>query len=232
MPDLPEERARLLKVTMPAMPVLPVDLFSRGTDMTWNKFKHTTPNEYIHNYPEILNLKVNAPSGIYDVVGLTNWRSDPVSKVISFSDKLGLDAGVSYVVFDFWDQKLTGVFQDHMTIAIEPHDTRVLLVHPLLNRPQLIGTSRHITGSFSILSQNWDNTKRQLSGSSETVPGDKYSLFIYIPHGMIFSQAKAKTGGNLDVPLITESSGNTLKLTFQGQATPVEWNAEFTANDR
>jgi hypothetical protein len=232
MPDLPEERALLLKMTMPTMPVLPVDLFSRGTDMTWDKFKHTTPDEYIHNYPEILNLKVNAPSGIYDVVGLTNWRSDPVSKVISFSDKLGLDSDVHYVVFDFWDQKLTGVFQDHMTIAIEPHDTRVLLVHPLLNRPQLIGLSRHITGAFSILAQNWDNIKCQLSGTSETVPGDQYSLFIYIPNGMKFIRAKATTGGNRDVPVISEFSGNTLILSFQGQANPVEWNAEFTAKAR
>ena len=37
-----------------------------------------------------------------------------------------------------------------MKVEIEPHDTRVLLIHPLLNRPQLIGTSRHITGAYSI----------------------------------------------------------------------------------
>ena len=74
-PELPEERAKLLKMTLPSMPILPIDLFSRGTDMPlWDLFKHTTPEYYIHNYPEILDLKVNAKSGVYDVVGLTNWR--------------------------------------------------------------------------------------------------------------------------------------------------------------
>ena len=100
------------------MPILPVDLFSRGTDITWDKFKYTTPDIYIHNYPEILDLKVNARSGVYDVVGLTNWRSETTSKEISFSDKLGLNAGIPYVVFDFWNQKLLGVYRDRMEIDI------------------------------------------------------------------------------------------------------------------
>jgi hypothetical protein len=228
MPDLPEERARLLKMTMPTMPILPVDLFSRGTDMTWDKFKHTTPDTYIHNYPEILDLKVNAPSGVYDVMGLTNWRSEPVSRDISFSGKLGLEPGIFYVVFDFWEQKLTGVFRDHMKITIEPHDTRVLLVHPMTNRPQLVGTSRHITGAYSILALKWDDAGTTLSGLSETVPGDNYSLFIYIPDGMSFSHAKAITREGIEIPVNIEQNGNLLKLSLQGQREAVQWKASFT----
>jgi hypothetical protein len=228
MPELPEERTRLLKMTMPTMPVFPVDLFSRGTDMTWDKFKHTTPDEYIHNYPEILNVKVNAPAGIYDVVGLTNWRSVTCSKDVSFSDQLGLPEDQSFVVFDFWGQKLLGVFGQHMKITIDPHDTRVLFVHPNLNRPQLIGTSRHITGAYSIKTLNWDNTDRKLRGSSETVPGDPYSVFIFVPDGMKVAHTKATSGGKQDVPVNAELSGNSLKITFKGQLAPVEWEAEFT----
>ena len=66
-------------MTLPTMPILPIDLFSRGTDMPlWDIFKHTTPDSFIHNYPDILDLKVNAKSGVYDVVGLTNWRGETV----------------------------------------------------------------------------------------------------------------------------------------------------------
>ena len=179
MPRLPEERVRLLKMTMPTMPILPVDLYSRGTDITWDKFKSTTPDIYIHNYPEILDLKVNARAGVYDVVGLTNWRSETTSKEISFSDKLGLDGGIPYVIFDFWNQKLLGVYRDRLNIDIEPHDTRLLLVHPLQDKPQLIGTSRHITGAYSILDLRWDG-RNTLLGSSETVPGDDlFSFYLY-----------------------------------------------------
>jgi hypothetical protein len=232
MPDMPEERARLLKMTMPTMRILPVDLFSRGSDMTWDKFKHTTTDTYIHNYPEILDLKVNAISGNYDVAGFTNWRSEPVSRNISLPDKLGLKEDVSYVVFDFWQQKLLGVFTDQIKVDIEPHDTRVLLIHPLLQRPQLLGISRHITGAYSVLEHGWDSTKKQLTGSSETVPGDTYSLFIHVPEGMNISLTRATGDGNKDIPVQAERDGNLAKLSFQGQGEPVKWTLGFSSDAR
>jgi len=229
LPELPEERAKLLKMTLPTMPILPIDLFSRGTDMQWDKFMHTTPDFYIHNYPEILDLKVNARSGVYDVIGLTNWRSGTVAREISFADKLGLSAGSRYVAFDFWGQKLLGVFQDRMKVEIEPHDTRVLLVHPFLNRPQLIGTSRHITGAYSILDLAWDASKNRLRGSSQTVPGEAYTLWVYVPEGVTVSQARAATKGAREVPVRHELAGNSLKVSYEGQQEAVDWEVEFTA---
>ncbi len=178
MPGLPPDRARLLKMTMPTMPILPVDLYSRGTDMTWDKFMHTTTDTYIHHYPGILDLKVNAAAGAYDVVGMTNWRSAKVTRRLVFSDKLGLEAGKPYVVFDFWKQELLGIFTDSTQIGIEPHDTRVLLVHPLCDHPQLVGTSRHISGAYSVSDLAWEGQKHILRGSSNTVENDPYSWFI------------------------------------------------------
>jgi len=229
LPELPEERVRLLKMTLPTMPILPVDLFSRGTDMQWDRFKNTQPDYYIHNYPEILDLKVNAKSGVYDVVGLTNWRSGTAAREISFADKLGLSAGSRYIAFDFWGQKLLGVFKDRMEVEIEPHDTRVFLIHPLLNRPQLIGTSRHITGAYSILDLAWDASKNTLRGSSETVPGEAYTLFVYVPEGVTVSQVRAATKGAREIPARHELSGNSLKVSFQGQQEVVDWEVAFAA---
>ena len=60
MPELPEERVQLLQKTLPTVPILHVDLYSRGTASQWDEFKHTTPDDYIHNYPEVIDLKVNA----------------------------------------------------------------------------------------------------------------------------------------------------------------------------
>jgi hypothetical protein len=230
MPELPEERVELLKKTLPTMPILPVDLFSRGTDMQWDIFKHTTPDDYIHNYPEILDLKVNAKSGVYDVVGLTNWRSGTATRELSFTDKLGLSAGSRYIAFDFWGQKLLGVYQGRMRVQIEPHDTRVLLMHPFLNRPQLIGISRHITGAYSVLDLAWDAAKDQLRGSSETVPGEAYTLFVYVPDGATVSQVRAATKGAREVPVRPELTGNSLMISFQGQQEVVDWQVKFTTS--
>ena len=232
MADLPEERARLLKMTMPTMPIMPVDLYSRGSDMSWDKFKYTTTDTYIHNYPEILDLKVNAASGMYDVVALTNWRSEKAIRKISFADKLGLLSGTKYIVFDFWNQKPDGTYSDSITVEIESHDTRVLQVHPLLAHPQVIGNSRHISGAFSILGLTWDAAKNTLSGSSEIVIGDTYSLFINVPDGFGLELVKAASGINKEVPAKSELTGNLLKLSFQGQAEKVDWQVKFRQSDQ
>jgi hypothetical protein len=227
MPELPEERVKLLKHTLPSMPILPADLFSRGTVAKWDTFKDTQPDDYIHNYPEILDLKVNAKSGVYDVVGLTNWRSGTAEKEICFADKLGLGRGSRYIVFDFWGQKLLGVFKDCIKAEIGPHDTRALLIHPLLSRPQLIGNSRHITGAYSITDQEWDDAKNVLRGTSETIPGDIYTLWFHVPAGTTISEVKATTKKGNVILVQRELQGTFLKVSFQGQHDPVGWELHF-----
>jgi hypothetical protein len=227
-PELPQERAKLLQMTLPSMPILPIDLFSRGTDMPlWDLFKHTTPEYYIHNYPEILDLKVNAKSGAYDVVGLTNWRGETAIREFPFADKLGLNPGSPYIAFDFWGQKLFGVFKDRMKVEIEPHDTRVFLLHPLRDQPQLIGTSRHITGAYSILELSWDASKNSLRGSSQTVLGEAYSLWVYVPQGVAVSRVRATTNTGEEIPAHHELVGSSLKVSIQGQGGVVIWEVKF-----
>ena len=227
MSELPEERVQLLKATMPTMPILPVDLFSRGTDAGWDTFKRLQPDYYVHNYPEILDVKVNAAPGVYDVVALTNWRSATDARSIDLKQKLGLAANLSYAVFDFWSQKELGVARNTLAISIQPHDTRVLFIHPLLDRPQLVGMSRHISGSFSLKNVAWDETKRTLRGTSETVAKDPYTLWIHLPDGVHVAQAKASAGGR-DVAVTQNVTGNSLMVRFEAQSAPVDWEVAFT----
>ena len=226
MPELPQERVDLLKMTLPPLPIFPVDLYSRGTDMQWDRFKYTTAGNYIHNYPELLDLKVNAASGVYDVVGITNWRSEVANKRLSFLEKLGLPSG-SYAVFDFWNRKLLGVFDGGMDVQVQPHDTQVLLIHPAVNHPQLLGTARHISGSFSIDAQSWDESDDRLRGRSTTVPGEPYTLWIRVPKEFTLSTARASSAGR-EVPVKADSDGELLTLTILGQETPVDWEIAFS----
>ena len=229
LPELPEERVKLLKMTLPTMPIFPIDLFSRGTDMPmWDIFKHSTPDDYIHNYPEIIDLKVNAPSGVYDVAAVTNWRSGTTTRSLGFADKLGLNAQSSYVVFDFWAQKLLGVFKSKMDVSVEPHDTRVLLIHPLSLTPQVVGNSRHISGAYSIKSVAWEGAKNRLHGTSETVPGDDYTLWFYVPQGITLGQVHA-SAGKQEITARHEVTGNSLRVSFPGQREDVNWEIVFTA---
>ena len=229
MSELPEERVELLRKTMPTLPILPMDLFSRGMDLEWDTFRHTTADDYIHNYPEVLDLKVRSEAGAYDVVGLTNWRSTKTQRSVDLAQKLGLEADESYVVFDFWRQELLGVVRGAVQVEIEPHDTRVLLVHPLRNHPQLVGLSRHISGSYSVRKLEWRAAERSLEGVSQGVPGAPYTLFVHLPAGMAAAGASATSEGGGGVAVRTQVAGELLSVTFDGQATPVRWSVGFKA---
>ena len=229
-PELPETRVKMLQKSLPTLPIIPVDLFSRGTQSSWDKFKHVQPDYYIHHYPEIVDLKVNSPAGSYDVVGVTNWHSKEADKTVSFADKLGLDGKSKYVVFDFWNQKLLGTFTDHVDIPIAAHDTRVLLIHPVMERPQLVGLSRHISGSYSLLSQNWDPSRKILRGVSASVPGVPYSLWFHISEGSKPMDVKAFAEDKSVVPIEMRTDGDLLQATFSGQKTNVAWEVHFAAN--
>ena len=231
MLDLPGSRLKLLQQTMPTMPILPLDLFSRGTESLDTKFRHLRPDYYIHGYPEILDLKVREQWGAYDVAGFTNWRSEGVVRQISLLDKLGLDSGFNYVVFDFWNQKLLGVFSDQIQMKIEPHDTRVLLIHPLLNRPQLMANSRHISGAYSIRDANWDSSKNELSGTSESIAGEMYTLWFYVPKGFNLAHASVTTKAGSDIPAQESLTGNLLTVSVRGQAELMKWNLNFAKHD-
>jgi|GEM_PF-234636 len=227
MPELPPDRLPLLQRTLPTMPIAPLDLFSRGTESDWAQFRHVRADDYLHNYPEILDLKVAAKSGTYDVVALPNWRSAPVTKVLSLSRQLGLDSGEKYVVFDFWNQALLGVVADRLSVKIEGHDTRVLLVHRLLNRPQLIGTSRHITGAYSIQDLSWDAGENTLHGRSEVVPGAEYTLFIHVPANTFATSSPTATSRGSQLQIRQERIGDLLSVRFNSPVSPVTWHVKF-----
>jgi hypothetical protein len=165
------------------------------------------------------------------VVALPNWRSAGVTKSVSLVDKLGLNPGTRSIAFDFWNQKLLGVFQDRISVAIEGHDTRVILVHPWLNRPQLIGTSRHITGAYSIQDLAWDGSQSALKGSSEAVPGEKYTLFIYVPEKTTMSKVQATTKEGGEVIVRHEQTGGLLSVSFEGRQERVQWQIEFVPQE-
>lgn len=226
MPDLPAERVELLKATLPPLPIVPVDLFSRGTDMHYDRFKFTTADTYIHNYPEILDLKVKAASGNYDVVGITNWRSGEATRRLSFDDQLGLAPG-RYAVFDFWSEKFLGIFEGGIDVRIASHDTSVLAIHPAEDHPQLLGTARHISGAFSIDAQGWDDSSNRLFGQSTTIPGAPYKLWIRVPPAFKVGNAKAESG-HRDIPVQMTRTGELLSLIVPGQRDSVTWEITFS----
>jgi len=227
MPELPEERVNLLRVTMPTLPIYPIDLFSRGTESSWLKFRTERPDTYIHHYPELLDLKVNAPAGIYDVVAETNWRSETTERTLDLVDQLGLSNGQRYVVFDFWKQRPVGVFRDKLDLRVDPHDTVVLLIHRLLERPQLVANSRHISGSYSIVHQEWNATKKELSGQSTTIAREPYTLWFHLPANESKASVQVRSERGEKAQCSWKQEGEFASLTFSGTDGPENWSIRF-----
>ncbi|MCK4571687.1 alpha-galactosidase [candidate division WOR-3 bacterium] len=222
---LSDDRVELYKKTMPTMDITPIDLFPYRSKAEYAPLPDGYPD--VDNLPKALDLKVNAASGIYDVVAIYNWLDEPDTKVISFGEDLGLDPEKEYLIFDFWNQELEGIFKENIHSEVPPHGVRVFVVRSLSNRPQLLATSRHITGAFSIKALKWNPTKLTLSGKSQAVPEASYSLFIYVPPEVSVSKVDANTS-NLSHNIIQE---HVLEVSFTGKKEPVKWMIEFESKE-
>jgi len=126
------------------------------------------------------------------------------------------------------NQRLLGVFKDRIEVDIEPHDTRVLHIHSLQGRPQLIGISRHISGAYSVLDLEWDSAQSILKGSSQTVPGDTYAMYVHVPDGLAVAKVEASAGARA-VPAHWECAGHRLMVSLAGQQEPIDWKLTFTS---
>lgn len=190
MAKLPQGRLELYRKTMPSTPVVPIDLYpykiksNKRNGVVW-----CCPQ--VNEYPRAIDLKVNAESGPYDVVSVFNWADDEETQTLFLGEDLGLDTEKAYLIFDFWNQKLKEITKNKITSSIPAHGTRVYVIRPVLKRPQLLATSRHITGAVSIKQLAWDPLKSILSGTSEIVEGAPYSLFIHVPERMAVSKVDA-----------------------------------------
>ncbi|MEJ2637703.1 MAG: alpha-galactosidase, partial [Calditrichia bacterium] len=154
---LQQERLNLIKKTIPTLPIFPIDLFGRSRSP--------------EHYPEIMDLKVNQPSGIYDVIAVTNWTNEQTTRKVGISSELSLNSGDGYLVFDNWKETLVGRFDSEFQTVLSPHGTGVFTIRRQENHPQLLATNRHISGAVSIRKTAWNASDRTLSGISETVPG-------------------------------------------------------------
>lgn len=209
MPNLETDRVELIRKAIPILPILPIDLFGRG--------------RAVENYPRILDLKINMPSGRYDVVAATNWSDGPEQRSVSFENDLGLDAGRRFVVFDFWKERLVEAADRGFRTELPAHGTAVFHVHERLERPQLIANSRHLTGAVGILKQSWTSSSMTLQGTSDTVPGAPYTLFFHVPGAFELHKALAQGAA---VDWVAGPDG-LLRVSFLGQKAPVDWSIKF-----
>jgi len=226
MGRLPQKRLDLYRKTIPTTSIVPIDLYpykiksNKREGVVWCCPK-------VKEFPRAIDLKVNAKSGVYDVVAVFNWADNTLIQTTHLGEDLGLDTEKEHLVFDFWNQKLKKITKDGITSSIPAHGTQVYVIRPVLERPQLVATSRHITGTVSVKQLAWDPSESTLSGTSEIVEGAPYSLFIHVPDGMEVSKVNSKAE-----ILFHKTTDQILEVKFAGRLVKegqniINWTIEF-----
>jgi hypothetical protein len=207
-PGLPAERLDLLKRTMPShgLPARPVDLFE-------------------DDLPSVWLLTDDRHAVRRDVIGLFNWEQN--EKVFSDSlTKLGLDGKTDYVAFDYWKNALVPTIKGQLQVSVPGQTCCVLAVRPVVNHPQLISTSRHITqGIVDVLDEKWDGGSKTLSGRSKIVGGDPYELRIVLPDKS-WSGATVEISGSATAA-VAQSDDLVRAMIQSANSGEVSWSVRF-----
>ena len=96
---------------------------------------------------------------------------------------LALNPRQEYHVFDFWAQEYLGIVSGQVTCGeLELGHCQILSLLPVLERPQFVATSRHLSmGAVSLRSESWgDNT---LTLALAGIVGDTKSIWVSLPEG-------------------------------------------------
>ncbi len=162
LPTLPAERLDIIRRCIPGhrATARPIDLFSSRLPGQWL----VTDQRPYHQRR--------------DVLGLFNW-SDQAQELSLPVAGLGLPPADKYIAFDFWNQAFIKPFQQTLTLTVPASACRTLAVRPLLPRPFLLSTSRHVSqGIVEVSGEAWDGAERTLSGTSAVVANDRYELRV------------------------------------------------------
>lgn len=221
---LPPEKLDVVKRTMPNHNGLgrPIDLFE-------------------NRLPQVWHYRAARGGQATDLVGLFNWDDAKPAGVGVELAQLGLPTGEKdrYVGFDYWENTFVPPFAGRLKATLRPASCRVISIVPYEHRPQLVGTSRHVTqGVLDVKSIQWDAVKQVLRGTSVMVAGDPYELRITAPPvGREVWSARSATASRVDPPgalkVQVKQAGPTVRVTIDGpKGGEVRWAVSFAKGPR
>ena len=133
--------------------------------------------------PSLWHMHCKNQAGEWDAVGLFNFDDQPQERTVEWS-ALGLPAGAEVTVFEFWEEKFLGLHKDRVTLCLAPRTARILLIHRLPARPQVIATNMHVLGGYHEIKRTaWDEKQLVLSGEYQRAPGLEGKAYLYVPDG-------------------------------------------------
>ena len=160
----------------------------------------------------------------WNVLHHLNWTADAADSLsVRFQD-IGLDAEKEYVVFEFWTDRMLGVFKGSFEApAIGAMGLHSFAIREKSDRPQILSTSRHLSqGAAELEVVAWENAFT-LTGRSRVVADDRYVITLHLPEGYTIKNASFD-GKAADV----SCTGTTARIAFLPATTDsVGWRVIF-----
>ena len=133
-------------------------------------------------YPEIFVFRVQP--GWYQMVVYNPNDQHPAIKTIRFDSPdyfgaLDLEADQKYYAYEFWDNRLAGLFKgsDSLRLELRPGEAKMISIRQVADRPQLLSSDRHIMqGTIETRDIHWDPETLKLTGQVNLVQDEKMSL--------------------------------------------------------
>jgi len=157
--SLTEERRRLLQVLLPVdtRSAVPIDLFERKAPQV---FVSTLENGVL--------------------VGVLNWEDEFIDLQLPLGE-IGMGGGKAVHVFEFWEERYLGRFQDSIWLHnIPPHGVKLLAVQPAGNNPSVLLCNFHLRQG-GVNSVRYHPGKGRLSFMVRLRKGVKGKVFVYVP---------------------------------------------------
>ena len=161
---LPEERLRIIKNVMP-----PYGKAARSVDL------------FETNFPAVSSLRVERNFEDWWIISVVNWTENPLEKTIDLK-RVGLNENTMYLAYEFWDQEFLGLVKNSLNLNIRPTSVKVIALRKKLERPQIIGTDRHILqGAVELSDVRWDAQNKQISGKLNGARDHSFNITFYQP---------------------------------------------------
>lgn len=204
-PEEQHDLTRLFPVLSGTQSFRPVDMLVEG---------HADPSVYAYRINDdwsqlILCNNADSPQTI----------TAPISGDQADTGSLGHDAGGSYHLYDFWNDKYVGEFEGSASISIplKPQQALTYSLHRKLDRPQILSTNRHVMqGLMDLANVKWDEATQTLSGIAKVVGGEPFVITL---------------AGNGHSTKSGETKDGLRRLTLTSETnTDVEWSVKWAKN--
>lgn len=134
--------------------------------------KSAVPTDlFTSDMPRRLDLDCDS----HRMIALFNWHEEAAEVSTTLP-------GRSHV-FDVWEGRSLGVHEGSISLDAAPHSCRLLTVRPVLDRPQVVGSTFHLLqGACEIESESCSD--EALHVSMRPVPMKRGALYVSFPNGV------------------------------------------------